>query len=70
MIEEERVGEVPGEDFVLFHASGEPAKGAFQCAECGYGVVVTGALPTCPMCAGTSWEEAPWRPFGRSGGPL
>lgn len=70
MTEEERVGEPPGGDFVLFHTSGEPAKGAFQCSECGYGVVVTDALPTCPMCSGTAWEEAPWRPFGRSAGLL
>lgn len=70
MIDEERVREADDPGFVLFRATGEPAKGAFECSACGYGVVVTAALPACPMCAGTAWEESPWRPFGRSGGLL
>jgi hypothetical protein len=42
--------------YVAFHAAGEPGTGDFRCAECGYGVCVTRVLPTCPMCAGISWE--------------
>jgi rubrerythrin len=41
---------------VLFLRAGERAQGPFQCADCGYGVSVQTALPSCPMCAGTSWE--------------
>jgi rubrerythrin len=40
----------------------------FRCDECGYGIVVGGALPpACPMCRAESWEAVAWRPF--SGGP-
>jgi hypothetical protein len=28
----------------------------FRCAECGYGICVSGMLPPCPMCQTTSWE--------------
>jgi rubrerythrin len=29
----------------------------FRCAACGYGISVSGALPTCPMCQTTSWDK-------------
>ena len=45
--------------------AGGRAKGEFRCAECGYGVVVSNVLPSCPMCHGDSWHPAPWRPFTR-----
>lgn len=60
--------EVPGDGFVTFRSSGEQAKGAFRCADCGYGIAVYSALPTCPMCAGSTWEPSDWSPFSR--GPL
>jgi hypothetical protein len=43
--------------YVVFQAAGEPATGDFRCAECGYGVCVSRVLPSCPMCAGVSWER-------------
>jgi hypothetical protein len=61
----ERVTE-PSEDYVQFAGAGESAKGQFRCAECGYGVTVHRTLPVCPMCSGSSWEQAAWSPFGRS----
>jgi hypothetical protein len=39
-------------------AVGAAARGEFQCADCGYGVVVHRALPACPMCQGGDWR--PW----------
>jgi hypothetical protein len=39
-------------------AAGASARGEFQCAECGYGIVVHRDLPTCPMCHGENWR--PW----------
>jgi rubrerythrin len=66
VIEEREADELDG-DYVAFLETGESAKGSFRCADCGYGVVVTGALPPCPMCgAAAVWESAPWSPFGRS----
>ena len=53
-------------DWVEFRDAGEPAKGEFHCASCGYGVAVYRTLPPCPMCGGTSWEAAEWRPFARA----
>ncbi len=46
--------------------AGGRAKGEFRCSECGYGVVVSGSLPICPMCRGETWEQAAWRPFTRT----
>jgi hypothetical protein len=44
-------------DFVDFSATGTSASGDFRCADCGYGAVVHGELPPCPMCGGTVWES-------------
>lgn len=33
------------------------------CAGCGYGIAIRREPPPCPMCRGTEWEPAPWRPF-------
>jgi hypothetical protein len=38
-------------------ASGQRATSEFRCAACGYGITVSGALPTCPMCQSTSWNR-------------
>jgi hypothetical protein len=40
--------------------------GEFRCATCGYGIIVNGAPPTCPMCRTTSWNPTRYRD-GRSG---
>lgn len=78
-LDEEGVSVIEGEgvrdgaavdDFVVFLGTGDRAKGSFRCADCGYGVTVTLALPACPMCAGTAWEESAWSPFGRASDPL
>ena len=70
MSEERReTGAELGEDYVQFTAAGESAKGQFQCSGCGYGVTVHRTLPVCPMCSGSSWEQAAWSPFGRSTPP-
>jgi len=63
-----RIGEDARADegYVQFTAAGEPGKGDYRCSECAHGVTVYGALPLCPMCSGTSWEQAPWSPFTRA----
>jgi hypothetical protein len=53
-------------DYVEFWAAGQPVKGEFHCADCGYGVTIVRKLPLCPMCGGTSWEQSPWSPFKRA----
>jgi hypothetical protein len=45
-------------DYVEFWKAGSAAAGQFHCADCGYGVSVYTKLPTCPMCAGRSWERS------------
>jgi rubredoxin len=52
------------DDYIEFQAAGDPAKGQYRCSGCGYGVTVHDELPTCPMCAGTEWEQSAWTPFG------
>ena len=54
-------------EFVEFVAAGASSKGEFHCAGCGYGVTVTRALPTCPMCAGSHWQRSAWSPLTRAG---
>jgi rubrerythrin len=50
-LEDEHVG------YVEFVTTGAPARGAFHCSACGYGVTVQATLPQCPMCNGTTWER-------------
>jgi rubrerythrin len=45
--------------FLDFKVAGTRASGDFRCADCGYGAVVSRALPPCPMCGGTVWESRP-----------
>lgn len=54
------------DDYVEFWSAGQTVTGEFHCSECGYGVTIVRALPQCPMCGGTSWEQFPWSPFKRS----
>ncbi len=35
----------------------------YVCKSCGYGIAVTTSPPECPMCRGSEWDEAAWRPF-------
>jgi hypothetical protein len=37
----------------------------YRCAGCGYGIVVYGQAPSCPMCSEARWEHVEWRPFSR-----
>ena len=52
--------------YVQFWVAGDSVKGEFHCSDCGYGVTIVRALPPCPMCGCTSWEQSPWSPFTRS----
>ena len=49
-------------------ASGGGRKGKraeYRCAACGYGIVVYGQPPRCPMCSEPRWEHVEWRPFSQ-----
>jgi hypothetical protein len=37
----------------------------YRCAACGYGIVVYGQPPHCPMCSEPHWEHVEWRPFSQ-----
>jgi hypothetical protein len=44
-------------------AAGRKGKLAeYRCAACGYGIVVYGRPPGCPMCSEGRWEHVEWRP--------
>ena len=44
-------------------AAGRKGKRAqYYCAACGYGIVVNGRPPGCPMCSEGRWEHIEWRP--------
>ena len=53
-------------DYVEFFPAGKAVIGAYHCADCGYGVTLRSVLPVCPMCSGSTWEQAPWSPFSRA----
>jgi hypothetical protein len=41
----------------------------YRCAACGYGIVVYGRPPGCPMCReARCWEHVEWRPFSQLDG--
>ena len=49
-------------------ASGPGRKGMrtqYRCTVCGYGIVVYGQPPSCPMCSEARWEHVEWRPFSQ-----
>lgn len=56
--------------FVEFRAAGDAVEGEYRCSECGYGVVVLGVLPECPMCRSSTWERGAWSGLGRLRAPL
>ena len=66
MIDEVRHRAAEDGDYVQFAAAGAAARGEYHCSSCGYGVTVHSILPQCPMCAGKTWEPAPWSPFMRA----
>ena len=37
----------------------------YSCAACGYGIVIYGQPPSCPMCSESRWEHVEWRPFSQ-----
>ena len=37
----------------------------YRCAACGYGIVVYGQAPSCPMCREARWQHVEWRPFSQ-----
>ena len=66
MIQDTSTVRVAPDEYVEFLSTGTAAKGEFHCSQCGYGVTIVRALPLCPMCGGTSWEQSPWSPFTRA----
>ncbi len=47
-------------------AGGRKGKRAeYRCAACGYGIIVYGQPPRCPMCSEPRWEHVEWRPFSQ-----
>ncbi len=53
-------------DSELAAGGGRKGKRAeYQCAACGYGIVVYGQPPSCPMCREACWEHVEWRPFSQ-----
>ena len=53
----------------LDRATSAPALGAtkneLRCRECGYQAIVTGGLPSCPVCRSTAWDELDRSPTAR-----
>ena len=49
-------------------AAGRGRKGKraeYRCAGCGYGIIVYGQPPSCPMCREPRWEHVESRPFSQ-----
>jgi rubrerythrin len=63
MLQETKRSRTAADDYVEFWAAGDAVKGEFHCSECRYGVTIVRALPVCPMCGGTAWEQTAWHPF-------
>ena len=66
MMRDSSTSQVAPDEVVEFFAAGQSVKGEYHCSDCSYGVTIVRALPLCPMCGGTSWEQSPWSPFSRT----
>jgi hypothetical protein len=54
------------EDAEVAAGGGRKGKRAeYHCAACGYGIVVYGQPPSCPMCCEARWEHVECRPFSQ-----
>ena len=54
------------EDSEIAAGGGRKGKRAeYHCAACGYGIIVYGQPPSCPMCNEARWEHVEWRPFSQ-----
>jgi hypothetical protein len=54
------------EDSEIAAGGGKKGKRAdYYCAACGYGIVVYGQPPSCPMCSEARWEHVEWHPFAQ-----
>jgi hypothetical protein len=49
----------------LVPAGRKGERAEYRCAACGYGIVVYGRPPGCPMCSEGRWEHVEWRPSSR-----
>jgi hypothetical protein len=59
-------GDAALERGMLAAGGGRKGKRAeYRCASCGYGIVVSGHAPSCPMCREARWEHLEWRPFSQ-----
>src|SRR5438552_2330064 len=66
LVREAENSEVEGGMVAVGVASGRGRRGKraeYRCATCGYGIVVYGHAPSCPMCREARWEHVEWRPF-------
>jgi hypothetical protein len=41
--------------------------GEYACRGCGYRILRSGSLPSCPMCHERAWRLVAWHPFTRPG---
>jgi hypothetical protein len=59
--------EVPGLEggMVAAGQGGKSKPAEYRCATCGYGIIVYGQPPTCPMCRESSWRHAEGRHFSQ-----
>ena len=66
VVELREVGEAAVEGGVVAVGRGRRGKRAeYRCTACGYGIVVYGQAPSCPMCSEARWEHVEWRPFSQ-----
>jgi len=40
----------------LFQRTEGQTRNEFRCGACGYGIIIVGSPPTCPMCGADEWE--------------
>ena len=64
LVREAEDSEVEG-DMVAAWRGRKGKRAGYRCTFCGYGIVVYGQSPSCPMCRETRWEHVEWRPFSQ-----
>ena len=64
MVREAEDSEVEG-GMVAAGGGRKGERAEYRCAACGYGIVVYGQAPSCPMCSQARWEHVQRRPFSQ-----
>jgi rubrerythrin len=64
----EKVMLVANGEVKWFNRASGPDTAELRCSKCGYGIMVSGEPPMCPMCRSSAWQASDVGLTSRQGG--